>query len=283
MSDSARQVCQGSSDPDCFPREMRARCIPRTRQYHQQWLDEITEAYAAGQRFHGTLTKRMSGIAANFKSPDHYELAMLEIETLEFAQFGSLLQSASYWTQQVKLHQDYCVESPEPPGQTETGKAEPEGSGPCPPLLKAINAVIELGPATLKANCDEVSLEGSLGSGWISGFGEVTYDARGNTITVVVGSKGSVGVPGVKGEFKSGVYVRVEPGGRAGRGLARRPGGEHRRRAGGVRAQGRDRHQLRRRFFEPRLAARHDSGASRSNRSCTMRAVAPHTKLPLTV
>ena len=37
----------------------------------------------------------------------------------------------------------------------------------------------------------------------------MTYDRRTGSVTVFGGSKGSIGAGGAKGEFKSGIYVRV--------------------------------------------------------------------------
>ncbi|MEA2387210.1 MAG: hypothetical protein QOJ22_1384 [Thermoleophilaceae bacterium] len=203
-------ACYGQPDTDkCF----REKCVPTTKLYHQAWLNDATKAYAAGQAYTRAFSRRMSGVAANLKDPDAYALGMLAIEEFKASNFALLSQSAYYWSREVDRNKDHCVEGNDPAGDTSSADTAPQGAGPCPEGLKALNLALELGPVTLKANCSEVSVEGDLGEGWIQGFGEVKWDVKAGTMTVVAGAKGGVGVGPAKAEFKSGVYVTVDKDG----------------------------------------------------------------------
>jgi tetratricopeptide (TPR) repeat protein len=202
--------CYGSANSQqCF----HDKCVPKTKLYHQQWLNQALAAYDAGQVYTKALSKRVSGVAANLKDPDAYALAMIGIEKSKASTFQLLAQSAQYWSYQVDRYKDSCVEGNDPPLDSEAGDAPPAGSGPCPDGLKALNFVLDLGPVKLKANCSEVSAEGDLGEGWIKGFGEVKWDVRAGTMTVVAGSKATFGLAGAEVGFKSGVYVTVDKDG----------------------------------------------------------------------
>jgi hypothetical protein len=202
--------CYGSADEQTCVRE---KCIPKTKQYHQAWLNDATKAYAAAQVYTRAHSKRMSGVAANLKDPDAYALAMLPIEEYKASTFALLAQSAQYWGREVDRYEDVCVEGSDPPGDTSSADAPPAGAGPCPEALKALNLKLELGPVELKANCSEVSVEGNLGEGWLTGFGEVKWDVKAGTMTVVAGSSAKVGLGPAEAEFKSGVYVTVDKDG----------------------------------------------------------------------
>jgi tetratricopeptide (TPR) repeat protein len=204
------ETCYGRDDAEQCARDL---CIPATKQYHQAWLNDATKAYAAGQTYIRAVSKRMSGVAANLKDPDAYALGLLAIERIKASSFQLLAQSAQYWSREVDKNESVCVEGSDPPGDTASGDTPAQGSGPCPEGLKAFNFVLELGPVELKANCAEVSVEGEIGEGWISGFGEVKWDVKAGTMSVVAGSKAKVGLGGVEAEFKSGVYVTVDQNG----------------------------------------------------------------------
>jgi hypothetical protein len=155
----------------------------------------------------------MSGVAANLKDPDAYALGMMQIEQLKSSTFQLLAQSAQYWSREVDRNKSVCVEGSDPPGDTASGDAPPQGSGPCSEGLKALNVKLELGPVELKANCSEVSVEGNLGEGWLTGFGEVKWDVKAGTVSVTAGSSAKVGLGPAEAEFKSGVYVTVDKDG----------------------------------------------------------------------
>lgn len=215
FSNQADAECASASDYDaCFTNSMRTRCTPATRSEHAAFLNSMTLAVEIAQSRLAKESRRMSGIAANIKDPDTHALALLEIEQRELGFYTSLFQPAQAWTSRVADHAHHCVESPEGQAAATPEPASAASKGPCPPGLKALNAVVDFAVLKVKANCEEIALEFS-GKGWLSAFAEVRYNVRGGEMTVVAGPKASLqlppvtGGPTLKAEFKSGIYVTV--------------------------------------------------------------------------
>ena len=213
--DDAAEICKASEedwDP-CMTREMRSRCVGPTKSKHSQWLDYMAEAERFGEELIREESLRASAVAANIKDPRAREVVELFIEGQEQAILALLTQSGRYWSgatiaPRASDGTHWCIETPLPPSMPDPGEIEANKPSPCEGDVKSINLVWAIGPVTLKASCEELAIEGST-EGWISAFGEVKYDYRGNKITVFGGAKGEIGVGPVKGDFKSGVYVQV--------------------------------------------------------------------------
>ena len=211
----AREICEARSDAGvedygpCYDREFSDRCIPATRIKHQQWLDEIQEAYDAGDAYQRALSKRISAIAARAKDPNLHRLILSGIEDHEDGSFFLVQQPAMFWTNNLRIDKEGCVEAPEPPPAVAPDPAEAQSPGACPDALKSTNALLDIGPVQLKFSCEQVQLAGSLGEGWIKGFGELTYDFRAGKISVFAGSQGEIGAGPLKADFKSGLYLTV--------------------------------------------------------------------------
>jgi tetratricopeptide (TPR) repeat protein len=206
--EEALKACEGSDEPNCFEREINDRCRPPLKSYHQGWLTRMEALWAATNVYHRALSKRMSAIAANIADPHRHALALLQIENLEDAHYHLVLQQAAFWAHDVQIRKDHCVEPYEDPATTPDAEAAAGSGSPCTSKTKPLNAVLSVGPGALKLNCEEIQFEADTG-GWIAAFGEISYDYKAGTITVFAGSKGSLGAPGIKGEFKSGLYIRV--------------------------------------------------------------------------
>jgi tetratricopeptide (TPR) repeat protein len=211
----AREICEARSDAGiedygpCYDREFSDRCIPATRIKHQQWLDEIQEAYDAGVAHQRAVSKRISAIAARVKDPHLHRLILLGIEDHEDGSFFLVQQPAMSWANNLRIDEQGCVEAPEPPPAAAPDPAAGQSPGACPDALKSTNALFDIGPVQLKVSCEQVQLAGSLGEGWIKGFGELTYDFRAGKISVFAGSQGEVGAGPFKADFKSGLYITV--------------------------------------------------------------------------
>jgi hypothetical protein len=211
----AREICEPRDDAGiedygpCYDREFSDRCIPATRSRHQQWLDEIQEAYDAGVAHQRAVSKRISAIAARAKDPNLHKLILSGIEDHEDGSFFLVQQPAMFWTNNLRIDKRGCVEAPEPPPAVAPDPAAGQSPGACPDALKSTNALLDIGPVQLKFSCEQVQLAGSLGEGWIKGFGELTYDFRAGKISVFAGSQGEVGAGPFKADFKSGLYITV--------------------------------------------------------------------------
>lgn len=213
--EEARDICEARSDAGiedygpCYDREFSDRCIPATRIKHQQWLDEIQEAHDAGDAYQRALSKKISAIAARAKDPKLHKLILSGIEDHEDGAFFLVQQPAMFWTNNLRIDKEGCVEAPEPPQVVAPDPAAAQSPGACPDPLKSTNALLDIGPVQLKFSCEQVQLAGSLGEGWIKGFGELTYDFRGGKISVFAGSQGEIGAGPLKADFKSGLYLTV--------------------------------------------------------------------------
>jgi tetratricopeptide (TPR) repeat protein len=210
-------ACVGAKDPDaCWTLQMRSRCIPGTKPLYQGWLNTATKAYGIAKQYQRIYSRRVSSIASNFKTKVIYDYFLVDVPFNDYGLWSNFYPTAS-WAQALDEARDkngtlLCIESPDPPPVTDPGAPVGKGSGPCPPQLKAVKAVFDLGFAKLKANCEEIKLSAST-KGWIQAFGEVKYSFKGGSLTVFGGSKAEVGLGPLKGDFKSGIYVKTDMSG----------------------------------------------------------------------
>ena len=200
--------CEGLGS-DCFPRRMRELCRPALRLAHQEWVDHMQEAYDLSAGYYRALSRRMSGYAAHLSDADALARAKLSIEATENNLISRLVLDATFWTNATKTHSNYCVDDPDTQPAVQPEAPPVDAGGPCPSTIKAISAVLEIGPAKVKFNCDEIKIEASWG-GWIKAFGEVTYSFSSGRLTVLAGSKAEVKLGVAKGAFKSGLYLTVD-------------------------------------------------------------------------
>jgi hypothetical protein len=193
---------------------MNRTCRPELTGAHTRWRGLVGQLQSAANAHFTALSRRMSGYASNLLDEEANRLGLLAIERSEMAEYALIVQAAGAWTHYERLYEEECV-APLPAEVLNPPAAEGAASGgACPSALKAINVVIALGPTKLKANCERVTQSISTGVlPLINAFAEVTYDFRSGTITVLGGSKAEGGVGGVKGGFKSGVYVSVDQDG----------------------------------------------------------------------
>jgi hypothetical protein len=210
---AAAAQCEGNPDPNCQTVNVRESCIPATHLAYAGWSNAITSALEKSQEWQRIYSRRVSALAAHLKNPLEYEVAMGLVKFHGILLFRELATDTAVWAAVLEEAVDdngvpLCIQSPDPPGYFPPPRVAPAGPGACPPAVMDVNFVFSLGPVTLKANCEEFSAEGS-GPGWLSGFGEVHYNVREGTMTVFAGAKGEVGLGPVKGDFKSGVYVKV--------------------------------------------------------------------------
>jgi tetratricopeptide (TPR) repeat protein len=215
----AFDACVDDPDPDaCFAREMRSRCIPAAKLTHQEWLNDLNVAYGAAQQYMRIASKRISAIASHFKTDAAYQLLMQQVVEDDLVMYGLFAQSAMFWSGPLAGLTDpndgrpYCVETPEPEPVQDPGDVAPQGSNPCPPGLQSFSASLELGFATVEANCNELTV-GVESEGWIAGFAEVSFDFKEGSATIFAGAKGEVGLGPVKGDFKSGLALKCDADG----------------------------------------------------------------------
>jgi hypothetical protein len=216
----ASDACEGSDDDMCFTNEMRSRCVPETRLSHSGWLDEVTDAMHAEQRYIELISRRMSGIGANFADQDHVDYIRNQIEGQEITAANRIVQEVHFWSVSMRNFADYCVEEPEPSTYTEPEAPQADAER-CTKSAKAYQVKAELTAGTtaagesykvaLKANCDEAKLEGSITMiPFVQAFGQIGYAAKSGETTVVIGGKAKVDGKVVTADFQSGVYVKFD-------------------------------------------------------------------------
>lgn len=213
MADEATEECEGARDfSACRLQHLNDKCRPALKGAHAEWLDHMSQAFRVAQAFHRAHSLRMSGYAAHIADPDLHANVLAEIEQSEIALYSNFEGEVLGWTHYADMYREECVEPVAVTPPADLPSAGPAQGDPCAPALKKVNVVIDLKIVKVKVNCEKITLSGKIDSGlpWLSAFGEVTYNAKAGQITVFAGSKGELSGYGVKGDFKSGVYIKVD-------------------------------------------------------------------------
>lgn len=204
--DRARDECQGHDDVgQCYSERTRAYCRPLLARYHKRFLAEFGAAHDAAARQLAWYSRRVSAQAARTADPATRDWILVRIDSHENMLFAGLVQTARY------LADDYagsgCYDEPAPRNVEQPGAASRPPTPECPQILGNPKAHLKLGAASLKVNCEGMSVSGST-PGWIGGFGEVSFDPKAGTVLVWGGARGGLNGVGVEADFKSGFYMK---------------------------------------------------------------------------
>ena len=212
LQDDAFAACRGSDDPNCFEKEIHRTCVPALVSAHDRWRTLIAQAQNLANTYFRKWSKLMTGIAANLIDEEAHALALNHIDGLERDVYALLVQQAGFWSHDVNLFRDHCVD--ELPAEILQPPANEDVASPgaCEAGLKALSLKATLGPTSLKINCERI--EQSFSAEVIPllhVFVDVKFDFRTGNVSVWAGAKGGGKLPGgvVDAGFKSGVYVKV--------------------------------------------------------------------------
>jgi hypothetical protein len=208
----AHEACVGSDEYDlCFEREINDSCRPALVEQHIRWRTTILKAQDKANRYFEVWSKLMTGYAANLIDEEAHQLALNHIDGLERNVYALLVQRAQYWSHNVNLTRDHCVE----PLPTEVLEApanvDVQSPGACEAGLKNLSLKASLGPTSLKVSCERI--EQSFSAEVIPllhVFVDVKFDFRTGNVSFWAGVKGGGKVGNVvDAGFKSGIYVKV--------------------------------------------------------------------------
>lgn len=204
--DRARDECSSHDDySQCFSERTRAYCRPLLASYHQRFQAEFGAAHDAAARRLAWYSRRVRAQAARTSHPATRDWILVRIDSLENAFFSGLVQTAGYWADWYA--RSGCYDEPTPRDVEQPGELSHPPTPECPQILGNPKAHLKLGGASLKVNCEGMSVSGST-PGWIGGFGEVSFDPKAGTVVVWGGARGGLKGVGMEADFKSGFYMK---------------------------------------------------------------------------
>jgi tetratricopeptide (TPR) repeat protein len=215
-SQDSDQACANATDwQTCWTAHMRSLCIPGTKPIYQEWKQNAVNQYNAAKAYQHIWSLRISSLASNVKNQTAYDYLIrwatdpgeIGDEILNLTGFAQSWAHGLDWKDPSGTY--YCVQSPDPESAPDPGTLDAKGSGPCPPGLKGISAVMDLGVTKIKINCEEIKQEFSTEMiPLVKAFAEIKYNFKNGTTTVFAGAKAEVGLGPAKADFKSGIYVK---------------------------------------------------------------------------
>ena len=213
--------CAGSLDPNC----LRNKCKPQVNGGHTVFLARQTQLETLMRKWWHDLHAEMLGYAQGIADPDEHARAITQIDTQGLAGWGIIRSGIPAWNGTAKFLEPAClVDQVDPPTTDPTVGPDGTPLQPCPPALDQLKAKFDIakgkvsgGPfagasvgASVSVKCSEVSI--SADASWspvplLSGFGKLQYakNAQGGTLTIAIGSKGSIG----PASFTSGLQLTL--------------------------------------------------------------------------
>lgn len=211
LSEDAWAACEGSDVPNCFEIEINRTCRPALSSAHIRWRTTILEAQDRANHYFEVWSKRMTGYAANLIDEEAHELALNHIDGLERDVYALLVQQAQFWSHNVNLFKDHCVDPVPADVLNPPANVDVQSPGACEAGLKNLSLKASLGPTSLKVSCERI--EQSFSAEIIPllhVFVDVKFDFRTGNVSFWAGSKGGGKVGNVvDAGFKSGIYVKV--------------------------------------------------------------------------
>ena len=212
LQDEAFAACTGSHDPDCFDKEIHRTCVPALVSAHDRWRTTIAQAQNAANSYFRIWSKKMTGVAANLIDEEAHALALNHIDGLERDVYALLVQQAWFWSHNVNLFRDHCVDELPAEILNPPTNDPVESPGACQAGLKALSLKATLGPTSLKINCERIEQSFSQEViPFLHVFVDVKFDFRTGNVSAWVGVKGGGKLPGgvVDAGFKSGAYIKI--------------------------------------------------------------------------
>jgi hypothetical protein len=211
LADDAWAVCEGSDIPNCFEIEINKTCRPALNSAHIAWRTRILNAQDKANRYFEIWSKLMTGYAANLIDEEAHQLALNHIDGLERDVYALLVQQAQFWSHNVNLYKDHCVDPVPADVLNPPANVDVQSPGACEAGLKNLSLKASLGPTSLKVSCERI--EQSFSAEIIPllhVFVDVKFDFRTGNVSFWAGSKGGGKVGNVvDAGFKSGIYVKV--------------------------------------------------------------------------
>lgn len=211
LSQDAWAACVGSNIPNCFEIEINRTCRPALNSAHIAWRTRILNAQDKANRYFEIWSKLMTGYAANLIDEEAHQLALNHIDGLERDVYALLVQQAQFWSHNVNLHKDHCVDPVPADVLNPPANVDVQSPGACEAGLKNLSLKASLGPTSLKVSCERI--EQSFSAEIIPllhVFVDVKFDFRTGNVSFWAGSKGGGKVGNVvDAGFKSGIYVKV--------------------------------------------------------------------------
>jgi hypothetical protein len=213
--------CAGSPDPNC----VRDKCKPQVNGAHTVFLARQTQLETVMRKWWHDLHAEMLGYAQGIADPDEHARAITQIDTEGLAGWGVIRSGIPAWNGAATFLEPEClVDQVDPPVSDPTVGPDGTPLNPCPPALDKLKAKFDIAKGTVSSGpfagasvgagisvkCSEVSV--SANASWnpvplLSGFGKLQYaqTAQGGTLTIGIGSKGSIG----PASFTSGLELTL--------------------------------------------------------------------------
>jgi hypothetical protein len=211
LLEDAHNACIGSNIPNCFEIEINRTCRPALNSAHIRWRTNIIQAQSLANHYFEIWSKLMTGYAANLIDEEAHALALNHIDGLERDVYALLVQQAFFWSHDVNLARDHCVDPVPAEVLNPPANEDVESPGACEAGLKALSLKATLGPTSLKVSCERI--EQSFSKEIIPllhVFVDVKFDFRTGNVSFWAGSKGGGKIGNVvDAGFKSGVYVKI--------------------------------------------------------------------------
>ncbi|KAA1425570.1 CARDB domain-containing protein [Nocardioides antri] len=212
LSEDAWAACEGSNDPNCFEIEINRTCRPALSSAHVRWRTRILAAQDRANTYFEIWSKLMTGYAANLIDEEAHQLALNRIDGLERGVYALLVQQAQFWSHNVNLHKDHCVEPVPAEILSPPPNVDVQSPGACEAGLKNLSLKASLGPTSLKVSCERIEQSFSAEIlPLLNVFVDVKFDFRTGNVSFWAGAKGGGKLGNVvDAGFKSGIYVKVD-------------------------------------------------------------------------
>jgi tetratricopeptide (TPR) repeat protein len=191
---------------------MRAWCPAAITSAHRRWLDNAQESDRAMRALMATLSKYVTGVAANLRDPAAQRMTIATFEQLVFTAYEVyVLGTAEAWNESLDgtSVKEGCL-GPDP-GQPsgEDGDAATPAPLACPDALAAIKFNFSIGVIKLAVSCEQVQASVST-PGPVGAFAQVGYTFQSGTTAMFVGAKAGHSMPGIEGGVKAGIYMNFD-------------------------------------------------------------------------
>ena len=181
---------------------------------HDTWLATVERYAIAERKLAAAEYRRQTALAANLKNPIAHQVG-LDYARNEVSQEWFLLVDAGNLLAGYDRICDPNVNGSDP--VSDSGQQETPPSPPCPSGLIGPDISVNLLVLSFSVNCEEVTVEGEIGEGWLNGFVSGTHNFKKGTNTIYagaqVGAKGGVGPLSGGVQARGGIYVTVDSSG----------------------------------------------------------------------
>lgn len=182
---------------------------------HAKWLSTMQAYDTAERNVIAATYRRQTALAANLRNSHARDAVLLAAKVMALQQLELIPHQAAF----MASYDFGCTGADQSGAAVEQGELGEPAPPACPTGLEGSQLSIDLKLVKLMVDCENLTVTGKIGSGWLGGFARVSHSFRSGETTFFAGPQAGVKKSflgfGAGATVRDGLYMTVDSSGAA--------------------------------------------------------------------